>query len=229
MTSPSRRKIDRIASPQIDQTSPNGGHPRPQTTPLLLSADRLADLLGVSVRTLWRLRSAGRLPRPVRLGASVRWRADEVTLWVAAGCPPLERGNVPGPEEICCRQSGNMGRINKGLPVASRPVEGNFMASLFKPTYTKVDPKTGRKMKRKSRKWYVKYRDADGVVRRVPGYNDKEATRQLAADLERPGPRVARPGWSTLTRTTVGGRSPSIWTITSVTWSPRMTPPSTPS
>lgn len=90
MTSPSRRKIDRIASPQVDRPSQNGGHHTAQSTPLLLSADRLADLLGVSVRTLWRLRSAGRVPRPVHLGASVRWRADEITLWVAAGCPPLE-------------------------------------------------------------------------------------------------------------------------------------------
>ena len=59
------------------------------------------------------------------------------------------------------------------------------MASLFKPTYAKVEGKTGLKVTRKSRKWYVKYRDADAVVRRVPGYTDKEATRQLAAELER--------------------------------------------
>jgi integrase len=56
---------------------------------------------------------------------------------------------------------------------------------LFKPTYTKVDHKTGRKVSRKSRKWYVKYCDADGIVQRVPGFTDKEATRQLAAELER--------------------------------------------
>src|SRR3954453_4304439 len=67
------------------------------------------------------------------------------------------------------------------------------MASLFKPTYTKVNPRTGQKETRKSRKWYVKYRDADGIVRRVPGFTDKEATRQLASKLER-GTELARVG-----------------------------------
>jgi integrase len=55
------------------------------------------------------------------------------------------------------------------------------MASLFRPTYT--DKKTGKR--RKLSRWYVKYRDADGIVRRVRGYTDKEATKQLAARLER--------------------------------------------
>ena len=58
-------------------------------TSLLLTAERLARLLDVSKRTLWRLRSAGKLPRPVQLGGSLRWRADEVSAWVAAGCPDL--------------------------------------------------------------------------------------------------------------------------------------------
>jgi integrase len=59
------------------------------------------------------------------------------------------------------------------------------MASLFRPTYT--DKKTGKP--RKLRRWYVKYRDADGVVRRVAGYTDKEATKQLAGRLEREAAR----------------------------------------
>jgi integrase len=59
------------------------------------------------------------------------------------------------------------------------------MASVFRPTYTKNDPKTGKKVKKKLRKWYVRYRDADGIVQTVCGYRDKEATKQLAARLER--------------------------------------------
>ncbi len=34
-----------------------------------------------------------------------------------------------------------------------------------------------------SAKWYVKYRDAEGIVRCVPGYTDKEASKQLEARL----------------------------------------------
>lgn len=40
-------------------------------------------------------------------------------------------------------------------------------------------------MTRTARKWYVEYRDADGIVRRKAGYTDKAATQQLAAELER--------------------------------------------
>ena len=56
------------------------------------------------------------------------------------------------------------------------------MASVFKRKYNKVVD--GRKVKKQSRCWYVKYRDADGIERRVRGYPDKEATRQLAARME---------------------------------------------
>lgn len=55
----------------------------------LLSAQTLAKRLRVSVRTLWRLRSAGKLPRPLRIGHSIRWRADEIDAWIRAGCPPV--------------------------------------------------------------------------------------------------------------------------------------------
>lgn len=56
--------------------------------PLLVTAAELAALLNVSTRTLWRLRSAGQLPQPVRFGGTVRWRLDEVRNWIAEGCPP---------------------------------------------------------------------------------------------------------------------------------------------
>jgi prophage regulatory protein len=55
--------------------------------PSLLSAESVARMLQVSVRTLWRLRSSGKLPKPVKVGGSVRWRADDVHQWIEAGCP----------------------------------------------------------------------------------------------------------------------------------------------
>jgi predicted DNA-binding transcriptional regulator AlpA len=54
--------------------------------PLLLSADDLAIELSVSARTISRLASAGKLPKPVRLGRSVRWRQEEIIFWLASGC-----------------------------------------------------------------------------------------------------------------------------------------------
>jgi excisionase family DNA binding protein len=58
-----------------------------ETTLLLLSARTLADRLGVSLRTLWRLRAARKLPTPVKIGGSIRWRADDIDDWIRTGCP----------------------------------------------------------------------------------------------------------------------------------------------
>lgn len=55
--------------------------------PALISATELAELLQVSTRTLWRLRSAGKLIKPIKIGGSTRWRLDEVENWIAEGCP----------------------------------------------------------------------------------------------------------------------------------------------
>lgn len=41
------------------------------------------------------------------------------------------------------------------------------------------------KYRDESKKWYVQYVDINGVNKRVAGYSDKEATWQLAADLQR--------------------------------------------
>jgi len=61
--------------------------------PALITAADFAGMLKVSLRTLWRLRSAGQIPEPVRLGGAVRWRLDEVRQWIADGCRiPGDRG-----------------------------------------------------------------------------------------------------------------------------------------
>jgi predicted DNA-binding transcriptional regulator AlpA len=57
--------------------------------PLLLAADQAAALCSVSPATWYRMASAGRCPAPIRLSRGcVRWRADELRDWIAAGCPP---------------------------------------------------------------------------------------------------------------------------------------------
>ncbi len=58
------------------------------------------------------------------------------------------------------------------------------MASIFRQKYGAKD-KRGQKVTRQSAKWYVEYRDSQGIRRRVPGYRDRAATVQLAAELER--------------------------------------------
>lgn len=75
MNEPTERKHDR-----------HSGTASPPA-PLLISARDLARILNVSPRTIWRLLSAGQIVPPVRIGGSVRWRFDEVTSWIQAGCP----------------------------------------------------------------------------------------------------------------------------------------------
>jgi predicted DNA-binding transcriptional regulator AlpA len=53
---------------------------------VLVTASQLAGWLQVSKRSLYRLRSAGQLPEPVRLGGTVRWRAADLEAWLASDC-----------------------------------------------------------------------------------------------------------------------------------------------
>jgi predicted DNA-binding transcriptional regulator AlpA len=65
---------------------------------LLLTARDLAKLLRISTATVWRLRAAGKLPRPLdALGSQlVRWDADEIRAWVKAKMPDLKTWELLG-------------------------------------------------------------------------------------------------------------------------------------
>ncbi|VTR97001.1 unnamed protein product [Gemmata massiliana] len=54
---------------------------------LLIDIGQLARLLRRSVASLERDQVAGRLPAPVYVGGSRRWRRAEIGAWVEAGCP----------------------------------------------------------------------------------------------------------------------------------------------
>jgi excisionase family DNA binding protein len=64
--------------------------PAPALEPLLLSAHDLAVLLRLGLRTIRSMDAAGKLPAPVRVGVSVRWRLDELRAWLDAGAPDRE-------------------------------------------------------------------------------------------------------------------------------------------
>ena len=59
------------------------------------------------------------------------------------------------------------------------------MASLIRRSYTKLDKKTGTRRRRRSRKYYGQYRDADGVIRRVPLCTDKAAAQAMLNQIVR--------------------------------------------
>jgi prophage regulatory protein len=62
----------------------------------MIDAKKLAELLGTSLRNVWRMRSALRLPLPVSIGKrSTRWKLSEIKQWMADGCPSV----VPSKKE----------------------------------------------------------------------------------------------------------------------------------
>ena len=55
--------------------------------PPLLTVDDVANLLKVSTRTIWRMRSCCQLPKPIKVGGGVRWRQGDIESRIAQGCP----------------------------------------------------------------------------------------------------------------------------------------------
>ncbi len=53
----------------------------------LLNAKSLGQLLALSKRQVFRLSSCGKIPKPLKIGGSVRWSAEEISKWLAAGAP----------------------------------------------------------------------------------------------------------------------------------------------
>ena len=54
--------------------------------PVMLKVREVAELCGVSTRTITRMVDAGKMPSPVRLGGAVRWNREELEAWIASGC-----------------------------------------------------------------------------------------------------------------------------------------------
>lgn len=78
------------------QTTSNAAGERiagPEQAPAeLLDVRAVAALLDCSPRTVYRLADSGRMPRPLKVGALVRWRRADVLAWIDDGCEPVRRG-----------------------------------------------------------------------------------------------------------------------------------------
>jgi predicted DNA-binding transcriptional regulator AlpA len=66
-------------------------HDAAQADVELHNKDRVCELLGgVTTKHVDNLVRQGRMPRPVYLGRSPRWRSDELRTWIKAGCPVVD-------------------------------------------------------------------------------------------------------------------------------------------
>ena len=59
------------------------------------------------------------------------------------------------------------------------------MVRVFRPPYTYTDPATGKKIRKRSRTWWIRYYTPDGQQKQVKGYKDRKATEAKAAELEK--------------------------------------------
>ena len=54
---------------------------------ILLTSQQAAAYCGMSRAAWYKHLSAGKVPRPVKIGSLSRWRRDELRAWSIAGCP----------------------------------------------------------------------------------------------------------------------------------------------
>ena len=62
-------------------------------TEKLLTASAVAEMLALSKRQIFRLNSCGKIPAAIRIGASPRWRENEIVEWLQAGAPDRKTWN----------------------------------------------------------------------------------------------------------------------------------------
>ncbi|WP_390895658.1 helix-turn-helix transcriptional regulator [Stieleria tagensis] len=70
-----------------NSTGPDSGQGTKRPT-LLVTAREVADLIGVTVRTVNRWYETGEMPIPVKTpgGGHRRWKRRDIEIWVDAGC-----------------------------------------------------------------------------------------------------------------------------------------------
>jgi excisionase family DNA binding protein len=55
----------------------------------LFDVNAVARKLGCSTRHVRRMADGGLMPPPIKLGALVRWRRQDLDTWIAGGCKPV--------------------------------------------------------------------------------------------------------------------------------------------
>ena len=69
-----------------------GGDRATRELPAMLDVGSVASLLNCSARHVYRLADTKRMPRPVKLGALVRWSRGSIEAWIRDGCPSCQGG-----------------------------------------------------------------------------------------------------------------------------------------
>ncbi len=84
-------KPNQMTPIERSQHAMSRGQKPPDNVGLLVNMREAAKLLKMSERNVWSMWKAGKIPRPIRIGQSVRWGYEELRAWVNAGGPPLDQ------------------------------------------------------------------------------------------------------------------------------------------
>jgi predicted DNA-binding transcriptional regulator AlpA len=61
------------------------------TDRMLVGANNLAWCMDCDAATIHRWAKSGQMPKPLRVGNSVRWDVHEIRQWIDSGCPAVDR------------------------------------------------------------------------------------------------------------------------------------------
>lgn len=53
----------------------------------LLRTGEVAEMIGISKRSVLRLFNDGQMPPPISVGRMTRWRRSDIASWITDGCP----------------------------------------------------------------------------------------------------------------------------------------------
>lgn len=72
---------------RVQNSTPPTAPPRPPHSPPpdeknFLSAEEVAGLLNIGVRTVWRHRQAGKIPPPISIGGLTKWQRLDIEDWI---------------------------------------------------------------------------------------------------------------------------------------------------
>ncbi|HEG43600.1 MAG TPA: DNA-binding protein [Phycisphaerales bacterium] len=56
----------------------------------LVDVKKLAEVLSVSIRQVFRLKAENKIPAPMKIGGSIRWKRSEIERWMEWDCPGRE-------------------------------------------------------------------------------------------------------------------------------------------
>jgi predicted DNA-binding transcriptional regulator AlpA len=72
-----------------------------QNQQLCTGAKGFGLMVNLSKRQIFRLNSTGKIPAPIKIGGSVRWKISDIEQWIIWGCPNRQDFNARMEAELC--------------------------------------------------------------------------------------------------------------------------------